>query len=56
MLESSTPEQIAAFTSSIPLGRLADPTEIAGVIVFLLSDDASYMTGSTVVIDGGMTA
>ncbi len=56
MLEGSTPEQIAAFTSSIPLGRLADPAEIAGVIVFLLSDDASYMTGATVVIDGGMTA
>jgi NAD(P)-dependent dehydrogenase (short-subunit alcohol dehydrogenase family) len=56
MLEGSTPEQVAAFTASIPLGRLADPAEIAGVIVFLLSDDASYMTGATVVIDGGMTA
>jgi NAD(P)-dependent dehydrogenase (short-subunit alcohol dehydrogenase family) len=56
MLEGSTPEQVAAFTASIPLGRLAEPEEIAATIVFLLSDDASYMTGATVVVDGGMTA
>lgn len=56
MLESSTQEQIDAFAANIPLGRLADPDEIAAVIVFLLSSDASYMTGATVVIDGGMTA
>ncbi len=39
-----------------PLGRLGKPEEIASVIVFLLSDDASFMTGSEVVVDGGYTA
>lgn len=39
-----------------PLGRLGRPEEIASVIVFLLSDDASFMTGSEVVVDGGYTA
>lgn len=37
------------------LGRMADPMEIAKVAVFLLSDDASFMTGSIVVVDGGQT-
>ncbi len=37
-----------------PLGRLAEPAEIAELIAFLLSDRASYMTGTTVFIDGGM--
>lgn len=39
-----------------PLGRLGKPDEIANVIVFLLSDDSSFMTGSEVVVDGGYTA
>lgn len=39
-----------------PLGRLGKPEEIANVIVFLLSDDSSFMTGSEVVVDGGYTA
>ena len=38
------------------LGRPARPEEIAAVIVFLLSDDASFMTSSTVHVDGGSTA
>jgi NAD(P)-dependent dehydrogenase (short-subunit alcohol dehydrogenase family) len=37
----------------IPLGRLGEPTEIAPVIVFLLGDGASYLTGQVIVIDGG---
>ncbi|AFH42162.1 SDR family NAD(P)-dependent oxidoreductase [Fervidicoccus fontis] len=39
-----------------PLGRLGRPEEIASVIVFLLSDESSFMTGSEVVVDGGYTA
>ncbi|WP_419907075.1 SDR family NAD(P)-dependent oxidoreductase [Hoeflea sp.] len=39
--------------SRTPLGRIGDPSEIAGVAAFLASDDASYMTGQTVYADGG---
>ena len=38
-----------------PMARVAVPHEIAGAAVFLLSDAASYLTGHTMVIDGGMT-
>jgi NAD(P)-dependent dehydrogenase (short-subunit alcohol dehydrogenase family) len=38
-----------------PLGRLGEPSEIAKAILYLASDDASFMTGSALVIDGGMT-
>jgi len=41
--------------SEIPLGRYGLPAEVAGVIRFLCSDDASYVTGQTITIDGGMT-
>ena len=40
----------------IPMHRIADPMEVAKVIRFLLSDDASYVTGTYIVVDGGMTA
>ena len=39
---------------AVPLGRLADPREVAAVIVFLLSDASSYMTGQSVNVTGGM--
>ncbi|MBW2941413.1 glucose 1-dehydrogenase [Zhongshania aquimaris] len=42
--------------ASIPMGRMAEPAEIAKGIVFLASDDASYMTGSELIMDGGYTA
>ncbi len=39
-----------------PLGRLAEPEEVARVVAFLVSDDASYVTGSSVLVDGGWIA
>lgn len=42
--------------ATIPMKRLADPTEVAKVVVFLASDDASYMTGEIVHVDAGYTA
>ncbi len=39
----------------VPLKRLADPAEIARVVCFLASDDAAYITGQTIVVDGGWT-
>jgi NAD(P)-dependent dehydrogenase (short-subunit alcohol dehydrogenase family) len=42
--------------SHTPLGRLAQPEDIASVVRFLLSDEAAYVTGTSLVVDGGMTA
>jgi glucose 1-dehydrogenase len=48
-------EQMAVGGSRLPWGRLGKPEEIAKGIAFILSDDAEYMTGSTVAIDGGVS-
>ncbi len=50
------PERLAATEQRTPLGRYADPDEIAYGVLFLASDEASFMTGSEMVIDGGVTA
>ena len=52
----SDPERLQATERRTPLGRYAEPEEIAYGVLFLVSDESSFMTGSEVVIDGGMTA
>jgi glucose 1-dehydrogenase len=46
----------AAVVRMIPAGRIAEPDEMAGVIAFLASDDASYIHGQTIIADGGIVA
>ncbi|GAA0711052.1 SDR family oxidoreductase [Dactylosporangium roseum] len=47
--------KVAAFLKGVPAGRLATAEDVAGVVSFLASDDASFVTGATVAIDGGLT-
>jgi NAD(P)-dependent dehydrogenase (short-subunit alcohol dehydrogenase family) len=43
----------AAFRDRIPLGRVGQPEDVAGAVLFLASDDSSYITGSEIFVDGG---
>ena len=49
------PTKRAAVESHIPMGRSADPKEVAAAFAFLASDDARYITGQTLYVDGGLT-
>lgn len=50
------PKKYAEFVAKIPLGRWGEPHELAGAAVFLASDAACYVTGTTLYVDGGWTA
>lgn len=50
------PEVARSFTRDIPLGRIAAPRELAEAIVFLASDESSFMTGADMIVDGGFSA
>ncbi|AWX13907.1 3-oxoacyl-ACP reductase [Mergibacter septicus] len=54
MTESLTDEQKAVTLAQVPAGRLGEPAEIAKAVAFLASDDASYITGETLHVNGGM--
>jgi 3-oxoacyl-[acyl-carrier protein] reductase len=54
MLEQLNPEKLARYLEGVPLGRVGTADEVAAVIDFLASDEASYVTGQTISIDGGL--
>ena len=56
MEEFSKPGMREATIARIPWGRMGEPEDIAGTAVFLASDDSEYVTGTTVFVDGGLTA
>jgi len=49
----SDSESLKQVEASIPLGRVAEPSDIGSVAVFLASDASRYITGSTILVDGG---
>ena len=53
MTRAMPEEDIKRWLERVPLGRVAKPEEIAGIVSFLASEDASYLTGITICADGG---
>jgi 3alpha(or 20beta)-hydroxysteroid dehydrogenase len=54
MLGENTPERLEAYKNMIPLGRMGTPEEVARLSLFLASDEASYITGAEIAVDGGI--
>jgi 3-oxoacyl-[acyl-carrier protein] reductase len=54
MTAALTAEQLQTITSSVPLQRMATPEEVAGVVAFLASHPAAYITGAVIPVDGGL--
>ena len=52
----SDPERLKQVDADIPLGRIAEPIDIANVALFLASDASRHITGDTIVVDGGLLA
>jgi NAD(P)-dependent dehydrogenase (short-subunit alcohol dehydrogenase family) len=52
-LVEANPEQSARIAAKVPMKRMGKPIEIAKAVAFLLSEDASFITGAEIVVDGG---
>jgi NAD(P)-dependent dehydrogenase (short-subunit alcohol dehydrogenase family) len=56
LLPDGSEERAAAMAATVPMGRLAQPEEMGSIVRFLMSEDASYVTGTQIVADGGFTS
>lgn len=56
VFNNQDPEFLARYKAKVPLGRMAEPEDYNGTIVYLMADASAYMTGANVVVDGGFTA
>ena len=54
MVKAMKPEILESIVQQIPMGRLAQPEEIAGLVAYLASDEAGYITGANISINGGL--
>lgn len=54
MTAALTEDQLANITNAVPLGRMAEPEEIAGAVAFLTGPDGAYITGAVIPVDGGL--
>jgi len=55
-IDWNNPEVLQQISATLPIGRVAEPAEISNVILFLASDASSYITGTTILVDGGALA
>ncbi len=55
-LVATNPEMVKAMDQKVPMGRIGEPEEVAAAAIFLLSDEASYITGHALPVDGGIVA
>ncbi len=56
LISDAAPDELARVAAGIPLRRLGTAAEVAGAVAFLLSPDAAYLTGQTLIVDGGLAA
>ena len=56
ILDDQPMKFIKNYTKKVPLGRMGNPSDISPAVVFLLSEESSYITGQNIIIDGGLTA
>jgi meso-butanediol dehydrogenase / (S,S)-butanediol dehydrogenase / diacetyl reductase len=54
MVDTSTPEKLARYRTRVPLGRIGEPDDVAYAALYLVSDDASFVTGAILPVDAGM--
>ena len=55
MIDALPEDKKAEYLTNVPLGRFAEASEIADLVAFLASDKAAYITGQTIVLDGGLS-